>query len=81
MNTELISEATLGLMNSVQEKFGDNPSDDAEIIAVGIVCIVSNEGMTFTRTYSTDQIHYRALGLFSAAVDTVREGNLADDDD
>lgn len=68
----------MGILDSIESKFGD--SDDAEILAVGIVVAVSSGDMTFTRTYCTDKIHYRALGLFNAAVETIEDGSLADDE-
>lgn len=80
IDTSLVSEATVGIMQSINEKFGD--SESGEIIAVGIICVVSDgDGMTFTRTYSTDKIHYRALGLFQAGVDVIQKNSIPEDAD
>lgn len=77
MDTDLIAEATIGIMEAIQSKFGDD--GDFKILAVGIVAVVEGDEMTFTRTYSTEKVHHRALGLFDAAVDTVKDGHLVDD--
>jgi hypothetical protein len=73
----LIAEASMGILDSIEEKFGE--TENAEILAVGIVVAVSTGDMTFTRTYCTDKIHYRALGLFNAAVETIEDGASADE--
>lgn len=67
-------------MESLNERFGE--SEEAEILACGIVIAVSDgHGMTFTRTYSTEDIYYRALGLFHAGLEAIEGDRSAPDED
>jgi hypothetical protein len=52
-----------------------------ELLAVGIVVVIdTGDDETLTRTYSSRTIHFENLGLFEAACDVVRHGELPDDD-
>lgn len=78
-DTSKIAEASMGIMESIHAKFGDD--DDYEIVAIGIVAVVSKDDMTYERTYSTERIHHRAIGLFQVALDTVESGLMPEEID
>lgn len=77
MDNQLIAEASMGIMDSINEA----PFSDGELISVGIVAIVEKDGFTFTRTYTTDKIYHHALGLMREGFLTIQNGHLPDDDD
>lgn len=80
MDMELLGETTAKLMDAIER----NPRfEDGEITAIGIVCTLSandddGEPMSYTRTFCSDELHYRQIGLFRAGLDTVEEGQIPD---
>jgi hypothetical protein len=83
MDQQLLGEATVKLMESLEK---EGKFDDAEIIAVGIVVILAKDDaeeggpFTYTRTYSTEDIHFRAVGLFREGLQTVESRHIQEND-
>jgi hypothetical protein len=50
--------------------------DGGELVAVGIVVLAQNsEGtVTYTRTFSSEDMYYRQIGLYQAGIECVRDG-------
>lgn len=71
MDQQLLGQATVSLMESIE---AEGKFENAKMIAVGIVAILEQDEHTFTRTYSTEKIHHRALGLFNVAINVIEEG-------
>lgn len=53
-------------------------SEDAEIVAVGIVVVVRDGARVATKTSCSEYEHYRQVGLFDAALDCVKTGQVQD---
>jgi len=83
MDQQLLGEATVKLMESLER---EGKFDDAEIIAVGIVVILAKDDAeeggpyTYTRTYCTEDIHFRAVGLFHEGLATVESRHIQESD-
>lgn len=78
MDMTLLGETTAKMMDAIEE----NPRvRDGNLLAVGVVVVIDGEDeegekMTFTRTFTSEEVHYRALGLFDSALDTIRDGAI-----
>jgi hypothetical protein len=70
MDTRLLAEASMGLMDSLD----GSELENGDIVACGIVVIIEHEGHVFTRTYNTEKIYHRAVGLFAAAQECIGSG-------
>jgi hypothetical protein len=82
MDQALLGDATVKLMESIER---EGKFEDGKIIAVGVIAIIEQPdddgaGMTYIRTYSTEEIHHRALGLFREAYLTIEQGHEAEPD-
>jgi len=82
MDQKLLGEATVKLMESLEK---EGKFDDAEIIAVGIIVILAIDETedgpyTYTRTYSTEDVHFRAVGLFREGLQTIEARHIQEDD-
>jgi hypothetical protein len=71
IDTTLLGETAARCMESLDEKF---EHEDAELRAVGIVVVTGRDAETWTRTFCSTEIHFEQLGLFTLAVDVVRDG-------
>jgi hypothetical protein len=85
MDLTILGETTAKLMDSIdhQPRFQE---DGAKLLSVGIVVVIEAKGedgedQTFSRTFCSDSYHYQQLGLFSTAVDTIRDGFRPDEED
>jgi hypothetical protein len=83
MDQGLLGQATAELMDSIE---GEEQFENAKLIAVGITVILERpsdetpddpeEGETFCRTWSTERIHHRAVGLFRTGLMTIEDGHI-----
>lgn len=81
MDQTILGETAAKLMDSLES---DPRITGGEIIACGIIAIIQAETddgpMTFARTMSTEDIHYRAVGLFREGYETVASGTLTEEE-
>ena len=73
----LIAEASMGIMDAINNAH----FSDGTVIAVGIVAIIEKDEMTYSRTYTTEKIFHRAVGLMLEGYEVVKDGRSADDDE
>lgn len=83
MDMTLLGETTAKLMDVIEK----NPrfDEDAKIEAIGIVCVISakdddGDPMSYTRTLTSEELHYRQVGLLRAGLTTIEEGLVPDSD-
>jgi hypothetical protein len=77
IDSTLLGATTARLMDTIDaeppvDEDGE-PIEGVEIVAVGIVVVCGNDDHTFTRTICSDVRTYQQLGLFSVALDCVRQ--------
>lgn len=82
MDQTLIGESAAKMMDALDN---DARVSDGKLIAVGIITVVeieTDKGNTTTecRTYSTEEYHHRAVGLFTEGLESVQDGGLWEDE-
>lgn len=83
MDMTLLGETTAKMMDAIER----NPrfDEDTSLLAIGIVVILEGKDsdgdpMTFTRTFCSEDYHYRQVGVFEAGLETIKDGSLPDED-
>lgn len=71
MDLSLLGETTAKLMDDCEHAWDDT----VELVAVGIVVVVDAGDQSFTRTYSSRVLHFENIGLFTNALDCIRDGD------
>lgn len=70
MDVSVLTDCTMGLMDSINDTF----EEGGELVAIAIVAVVSHEGVSHTRTFCSDKMHYMQVGLLQAGLKTVESG-------
>lgn len=80
IDTTLLGETAAKCMDSL-DNLNDPDLEDGALIACAIVCVVRDkeDSISFTRTYCSDDIHYRQVGIMAAGLNVVTNGSKPDD--
>ena len=73
LDSRLLGETTARLMDTIEAEPVESDGEP-EMVAVGIVVVVSDGDNTYTRTFCSDVRAYQQIGLFDAALQCAREG-------
>lgn len=73
IDTVLLGETAAKCMEYMDES---EHLDGGHIVAVAIVVVAENasESQTFTRTFSSETMYYKQVGLMQAGIECVRDG-------
>lgn len=79
IDSSLLGKVTTSCMDALDRDFSED--EDAEILAVAVICIVHNKEESYARVYASDTAYYRQVGLMKIGMECVETGNVPDTED